>query len=339
MALTHCPQGLFPEFSRAFLTALPSLYAPCTDSEFREMFAHFVGAPSPACAPVQGQQLHCGRASGNGLIDAHGDNILNSTMPGGLPMKVRHDPIVSLFTGAIHEAGGVAFAECERLFLTAVPPAARGNLNRLIRPDVVYQLPGQPLRLGEVKTISANKGWYGERYHLPGTLRRARVVGPAYLSHARAIDRKLHLAVGDPANPHGPNLAPGPIELRLRLVAPVVALVVGAWGEVSDDLRRLVDNLAIVGADKMAAQLCLPRVQATAWVRQLLVSRVGFVSTRAIAQHRLLGMMAAAPAAAKRAAAARAGGDDARIFSLKDVLATRAAARHCGAWASALART
>ena len=89
----------------------------------------------------------------------------------------------------------------------------------------------------------------------------------------------------------------------------------------------------------MAAQLCLPRVQATAWVRQLLVSRVGFVSTRAIAQHRLLGMMAAAPAAVKRAAAARAGGDGARIFSLKDVLATRAAARHCGAWASALART
>ena len=132
----------------------------------------------------------------------------------------------------------------------------------------MYQLPGQPLRLGEVKTISANKGWYGERYHLPGTLRRARVVGPAYLSHARAIDRKLHLAVGDPANPHGPNLAPGPVELRLRLVAPVVALVVGAWGEVSDDLRRLVDNLAIVGADKMAAQLCLPRAQATAWVRQ-----------------------------------------------------------------------
>ena len=123
-------------------------------------------------------------------------------------------------------------------------------------------------------------------------------------------------------------------------MAPVSALVVGAWGEVSEDLRLLVGNLASVGAARMAAQLGLPRDQATPWARQLLVQRIGFVATRGIAQHRLHGLMALAPASARRAAAARAGGDGARVFvfSLKGAIAAKAAARHCGAWSMALTR-
>jgi hypothetical protein len=73
------------EFSRAFLTALPSRDMICTDAEFREMFAHFFGAPAPSCAPVLHQPLHCGVARGNGRVDPHGDNVHNSTMVGGMP--------------------------------------------------------------------------------------------------------------------------------------------------------------------------------------------------------------------------------------------------------------
>ena len=200
-------------------------------------------------------------------------------------------------------------------------------------------LPGQPTKVHELKTISLNKTWYGVNLDGPGAMRRARAVWPAYLRHARALDRKEGLATAaNPANPSGPNLAPGPVEQRLHAVAPISALVVGAWGEVSEDLRLLVGNLASVGAARMAAQLGLPRDQATPWARQLLVQRIGFVATRGIAQHRLHGLMALAPAPARRAAAARAGGDGARVFSLKGAIAAKAAARHCGAWSMALSR-
>ena len=325
------------EFSRAFLTALPSCDMTCTDAEFREMFAHLFGAPAPSCAPVVHQPLHCGVARGNGCVDQHGDNILNSTMEGGMPTKLRHNPLVEAIAFAALEAGGVVRTEDRRLFASALPPTA--SHQSAIVPDIVIVLPGQPTKVHELKTISLNRTWYGNDLDGPGAPRRARAVWPAYLRHARALDRKVGLATAaNPANPSGPNLAPGPVEQRLRAVAPISALVVGAWGEVSEDLRLLVGNLASVGAARMAAQLGLPRDQATPWARQLLVQRIGFVATRGIAQHRLHGLMAVAPAPARRAASARAGGDGARVFSLKGAIAAQAAARHCGAWSMALTR-
>jgi hypothetical protein len=171
-----------------------------------------------------------------------------------------------------------------------------------------------------------------------GVAARARAVPGGYLRHARAVDRKLHLAVGDPANPHGPNLTMGPVEARLQTVAPVCALVIGGFAEASTDVHLLVGALAALGARKLSAQLGIPYDQARARARQLLVQRIGFAAARGIAQHRLQGLMFAAPLAAQREADARAGGRAARVLSPLALAASCARQGGGAAWTVALDR-
>jgi hypothetical protein len=311
-----CVYNRLDEFSRAFVPAVPlDADSSATGPEFREMMTHFVAAPSIACAPVLNQRLHCGRAGGNGTVDQAGDNVLTSTMTGGLPTKLRHDVVLNTVATAMRECGLTVASEAEAFFSAVVPPAARQLLTRTIRPDLLFQLPGGPMRIGEFKCISYCPSWYGMHLDRDGVATRARSVPGEYLRHARTADSSLRLAAGDPANPHGPNLTLGPLEARLQSVTPVCALVVGGFAEASTDVHLLVGALAAMGARKLSAQLGIPGDQARARIRQLLLQRIGFAAARGIAQHRLQGLMFAAPLAARREADARAGGRTARILS------------------------
>jgi hypothetical protein len=328
------------EYSRGFLTMLPGVPGySATPAEFREMFAHHLAAPSPACAPVLGQPIHCSRASGDGRIDPRGYNVLASTTTGGIVAKMRHDPVLTTLAVAAREAGVFARAEDRGFFGLVVPPGSRHLVANMMRPDGLLQIPGQSMALLEVKTMTPCATWYGSNWTWDGVARRATAVHREYLSHARATDRKLGLAVPAPAGGRsGPNAVVGPVEARLQSIAPVRALVFGGFGEASQDVHQLVGALAEAGAARLGVQLRVPRDQARARLRQILVQRLGFVSCLGIAQQRLQRLMFAAPAVAQREAGSRAGGPHARVITRAAVERCTAAERFSGAWVHALDR-
>ena len=85
-------------------------------------------------------------------------------------------------------------------------------------------------------------------------------------------------------------------------------------------------------------QLRVPRDQARARLRQILVRRLCFVSCLGIAQQRLQRLMFVAPAVAQREAGSRAGGPHARVITRASVERCTAAERFSGARVHALYR-
>jgi hypothetical protein len=81
------------------------------------------------------------RATGDGRIDARGYNLLASTTTGGIPEKLRHDPVLTTLAVAAREAGVFARAEDRLSFGLVVPPGKRHLVKQMqmMRPDILLR--------------------------------------------------------------------------------------------------------------------------------------------------------------------------------------------------------
>ena len=125
-------------------------------------------------------------------------------------------------------------------------------------PDLAYRLPvppapagptlrgrgqtanrGQPTRqLAELKMINAGPTRYPPGNRSKAVDRRAKALAGEYRRDLAALDRRFHGTVAGQA---------GPLENRLEEVVGdtgLQGLVVGRWGEASQDLHNLVQGLA-----------------------------------------------------------------------------------------------
>ena len=291
-------------FARAFLDC-PARECKLTATEFRECFARYVGAPSPACAPHVGQTLNV--SARGGVVDAFGDNLIRAATTDNQEAIYRHDPIVDYLTTATREAGGYAKAEDASFFHSALPataiaaaPLAPGGRVRVHVPDITVLIDRQRgTQLVEVKTISYCQSWYGGLRAQRGVAKRANALHGEYLRNMRTQDHAFGLV------PPGGGI--GPLEQKYRSVAPVRAVVVGSFAEGSDGLHALLRDISSRAGAKCAARLGLDPVVAAGLVKRQLTTKLGTLFARDHARMLLARLQFAAPIAAQRAASRGAG--------------------------------
>jgi hypothetical protein len=149
-------------------------------------------------------------------------------------------------------------------------PAADGNLPRT--------------RLYEVKTMG-HRGWYAVRSGLgdPVTRRDAEIAG-GYETLARAADVKY---CGTPVG------ADGPLLLRLRQLAPVNGLVVGANGEWSRGVDTFIADISqVASSNPERFGCCHGQEQARGVIAAMAKDRLGRVALRGAAQVRVAALLA-----------------------------------------------
>ena len=92
--------------------------------------------------------------------------------------------------------------------------------------------------LAELKFISAGKTWYPWGQQGKGTDRRANRLQGEYEAILRGYDVRFHGA--EALQPGQPEPPPGPLLRRFRSFGPLMTLVAGPWGDLSQDLHRLL---------------------------------------------------------------------------------------------------
>ena len=95
---------------------------------------------------------------------------------------------------------------------------------------------GTKRRLAELKVINCCPSRYSAGEQQKGVDRRARLLQAEYRKKAKDVDRDY---VGIPVDQEGPVLR------HLNQYGDVLGLVVGAWGEGSEDLHDLVHIIAL----------------------------------------------------------------------------------------------
>ena len=118
----------------------------------------------------------------------------------------------------------------------------------IMRPDFLLNNPTGP-RIGDVKTIAHCGTNYAGRKRTEPHLAvdtRARKVAKDYRRIARAADRKWN---------NTPENAVGPVECRLNEFGTVLPFVFGFLGETNNAVRKLVKEMATVGARNLWRQM------------------------------------------------------------------------------------
>ena len=274
---------------RAFVPAWPTQrYAP-TGDEFLEMVAIYFGATSPLATrlgfdrPVQSSR----RAQRHLRLDRWGFALLVACEPAGLSgntWRVHHDALAHVIFADARAAGLEGRAEPHGLFSDLMPPPPpnqRRKKREGIVPDAMFELallynqervPGadgtRRRYLFDLKLIHFSSTWYRPGDVLePGPAgcadRRARRVHDEYVRHAKELDAQHHAGVADPEA--------RPILTRLRRdFGHVLGLSVGAFAETSQELRRLLEEVAVAGAARHWREAGAP---------SLLVARAAYAST------------------------------------------------------------
>ena len=115
----------------------------------------------------------------------------------------------------------------------------RGRTRQALVPDFRLALPhpvnGIQRKLAELKVVNSCFSRYQVDSRQKGVDQRAGLLIGEYRRKARNVDRDF---VGTPEG------TVGPVERRLEEYGELLGLVVGAWGEGSEDLHNLVQLLA-----------------------------------------------------------------------------------------------
>lgn len=248
---TARPVWAFPQLdkiSQAWILATPNPLTFLAGPVFREAMASHLFLPSPCCQDKVGKQVG---PSGE-RVDPFGDNIMCAKLPFDT-WRHRHDDCkVAIMERACH-AKVEMDAEVFGLFRDLVPAAAtaRGGELEMVRarqgkvPDLAYRLPvqsgpqGQPDRLlAEIKAISAGSSRYPRGNRDKAADRRARALMGEYKGDLGKLDRQY---LGTQQGQTGPLVA------RLEELVGnqgLQGLVIGRWGECSQNLHQLIQGLA-----------------------------------------------------------------------------------------------
>jgi hypothetical protein len=254
------------ELSFAFLTA--PLLGPyrLSGGQLATALAVYLQLPLPIIGrsgAVGGVLAPSGRQHAPRVVDAYGDVLFNTEMP-GVVSKLVHDGASKAIASLLRLAGIDGVREAFTVFSDLLPaPGAPGNetgrLNVAI-PDFLLHLPAaggagapqQPV-LAELKTKSYGPTWYRPRDDPAGE----EAASCSYWGRSELSARRdLHtaLADGDVAYHSTARDAIGPLRRRLGDYPPLLVLTVGAVCEASPTLLELVDTMAVSYAQKVGLE-------------------------------------------------------------------------------------
>ena len=230
------------KLSAAWLQALPGPETTLTSAEFSEAAAASLCLPSPACADRLGHVIR-----GAQVVDLFGESV-QCTITTGDHYRKRHDAFKMRLFQMCQWAGMDAEVEVFNLFAGSIPQEGlsrmeRGRKVQSIVPDMRITIPEEGNlvpRLHEIKLISSSKTRY--TVHREGQEatravdKRAGELNSEYLAKAKQTDQTYCGTVQGTV---------GPVERKLGSLGRVHGIVVGAFGEASDDLHSLIHHLAV----------------------------------------------------------------------------------------------
>ena len=230
----------------AWLLTLTGLTGP----EFSEAAATQLCLPSPACASRIGEKIR-----GNKKIDLFGDNLRAAKLPGD-GFRKRHDLVKNFIFRKLRAAGVPTECEVFNLFSREIPQEGlarieRGRTRQTMVPDFKILVPEaggrNEQKLYEMKVISSCPTRYlrNPKPEVRAVDRRANRLQNEYAKKARKADQTYG------GTPEGEI---GRMEQKLLSYGRVRGLVVGAWGEISEDFKMLLQVMADKKQEELEAQ-------------------------------------------------------------------------------------
>ena len=233
-----------------WLLATPGSNLSLSTSAFQEAMSAHLCLPSPAV--VKGGLVGKKVGRNKEVIDKFGDAIMNCTDIYGDTYRTRHDRIKQHVMSEAMLSG--VFVDCEVYgqFSDLLPASLEEEGGELqwrrarqgVIPDYKFMLNtpnGPESSLAELKIISAGKSRYPRGVIGKGTDRRAALIPKEYETKLWKYDVKFHgttqKVTGQPEPP------PGPLVRRLRSY-PMMKLVAGPWGDLSEDFHILLGTFA-----------------------------------------------------------------------------------------------
>ena len=202
---------------------------------YSEIFSEAVCAnlcfPSPACKDRVGEQI------GRCFVDPYGDKVMAANLLGDT-WQIRHDTVKIELNRLFLWSSMRSTCEVFGLFSHLIP---QEGLNRLERgrerqgmvPDFMLKVSnpagGKADRLAELKVINCCPSRYPPGRSDKAVDRRAGLLQGEYRLKARNADRVYGGFVG---------VNYGPVERKLMQFGEVLGLVIGAFGEGSEDLHN-----------------------------------------------------------------------------------------------------
>ena len=282
-----------------------------TGPEFAEAASTLLCLPSPACQSRIGETVR-----GRTKIDMYGDTVRAAKLPGDGYRK-RHDNCKDFLLKQLRVSGLTADCEVFNLFSREIPQAGlsrieRGRTRQSIVPDFKISIPEGGGRvtptLYEMKVISSCKTRYGRnpKPEARAVDIRSELLHGEYTKKARNTDQKFGGTIAGET---------GGVERKLLTFPRVKGLVIGAFGELNEDFRELLQIMAQsklsqlehqpggrVGGRKHSEKQRLATI--TSQIRQQL-SRVSVQSQARLLLDRLEGLGGGAGLAARRRAQVR----------------------------------
>ena len=240
--------------SQAWISAIPTSMSHIPSLEFSEIMAAFLALPSPACQSLVGTKLlQSGR-----LVDDFGDNIMCEKLPFDT-WRTRHDQAKLAIEELATDAGVVVQPEVFGLFSPLIPSVATSEGGMLswsrdrqgLVPDFLFTFPAHyganVCQIAELKFISAGATYY--RKTEKSVDFRARQLPRLYREKAKKIDQKYN---------NCQNGNTGPVERKLESLGELQCLVLGQFGEASQDLHILLEKLSHLKAQCVGRSLGRP---------------------------------------------------------------------------------
>ena len=230
----------------AWLLTLTGLTGP----EFSEAAAAQLCLPSPACSTRLGETVR-----GNKRIDLFGDNVRAAKLKGD-GFRKRHDLVKNFLFRKLRSAGVQTECEVFNLFARELPQEGlsrieRGRTRQAMVPDFKISIPvpggRNEQRLFEMKVVSSCPTRYPRNPRPQGRAvdNRSKLLQREYELKARKADQKFGgTQVGEV----------GRMEQKLLNFGRVHGLVAGAFGEISEDFKMLMQVITDKKKEELEAQ-------------------------------------------------------------------------------------
>ena len=277
--------------------------------DFRIVITTYLGRECPVSRLLARDGLALAGPPGGADIpvDAHGHELARAThLPGGSHTVV-HDVTADELFSICEEAGVEVRREPRDIFSRGLPAAALiaapGQGRPAIIPDAAIRvaMPAaltssadrptrarRPLRrlLFDMKTIHVGTALYrtprARDRHSGAVEQRAQAVHPAYVHHARELDRRYHRLRSPPHT-----ITPGPVEQILLDHDRTRGIVLGGYGEWSCDVEWLLEEAAHTAARRDWRRMgVVSESVAYGFLVASYRRRMGLVAVREMARHR-----------------------------------------------------
>ena len=260
----------------AWVTTWPSVDNRLSNEVLSVWSAWYLGEPPCLLTPLLGRQL-TKDGQVRGVVDEHGVSVCCARLDGA--WKHAHDAVKLQLAREAKAAGFVVEVEVFGAFTRALREADVRRVeefSRTRKSELQGVIPDLLLDAGyyELKGIRRD----GSRSNYSG----AAVTGVEKRAVAWQLELQKKVERLDEKIFHVQGPAAGPFQRRLQEIGGVKPLVFGQFGELSDGLEVLLDDIAARGADQAAARYLLREGPgAVAVQKRLLRQRVACCVARA----------------------------------------------------------